>query len=309
MKNIIQSTTGALLVGVIAAGCSSKPPESEMRAADTALTNASQAIDHAAADPHVSKYASSELERATESLQQAKSAWSKKHDLQSTTHFAYLAQQRAATAQELANGRAADEAVTVAALNRDQAISVAAAARRSENAAPDTEQAQAQTQAPGELAGFAVNTAKLPPNAQPAINALADKLKNNPQEKVVIEGHTDSTGSPEHNRTLAMERAQAVRSALVRQGVDANRISVRSAGEENPIASNDTREGRRENRRAQVIIGDMESTAVGSSQGAAATASGEGEQVKSDEQQKQQRQQQQQPPQQEPQPQEEQQRE
>src|SRR5690242_17059201 len=104
MKNIIRSTTGAFLISVMAAGCSTSPPASEASAADTALTNASQAIDHAAADPQVAKYASSELDRASESLQQAKAAWSKKHDLASTTHFAYMAQQRAATAQELANG-------------------------------------------------------------------------------------------------------------------------------------------------------------------------------------------------------------
>jgi hypothetical protein len=70
-----------------------------------------------------------------------------------------------------------------------------------------------------------------------------------------------------------MSRAQAVRSALVRQGVDVSRITVRSLGEENPVTSNDTREGRRENRRAQVIIGGTE-TMVGSSQGGATSSGG-----------------------------------
>jgi outer membrane protein OmpA-like peptidoglycan-associated protein len=271
----------------MAAGCSTSPPASEATAADTALTSASQAIDHAAADPQIAKYASSELDRATESLQQAKAAWSKNHDLASTTHFAYMAQQRAATAQELANGRAAEEAVTVAALNRDQALSVAAAERRSGPTASGANTGSASVantgQAQEALAGFAFNVSTLPPNAQPAINELAARLKNNPEQKVVIEGHTDNTGDPNHNRSLALERAQAVRSALARQGIDVRRITVVSLGEENPIASNDTKEGRRENRRAQVIIGGTETMAVGSSQGGA-TASGEGDRNKSGDQ-------------------------
>lgn len=298
MKHVIQSTTGVLLASLIAAGCSTSPPASETAAADTAITNASQAIDQAAADPQVAKYASSELERATDSLQQAKSAWSKKHDLSSTTHLAYLAQQRAATAQALASGRAADEAVTVAALNRDQALSVAAAERRSNTSVASATQLTpaASTGQQEDLAGFGFDASKLPPSAQPVIDALAGTLKNNPEQKVVIEGHTDNVGDPNYNRSLALERAQAVRSALVRQGVDASRITVRSLGEQNPIASNDTREGRRENRRAQVIIGGTETTMVGSSQGAAATASGEGEQGKQNERHEDQRKQQQQPP-------------
>ena len=110
MKHIIRTSTAVLLAGLAVAGCKTSPPASEAMTADTALTNAGQAVDHAAADPHVAKYASSELDRANDSLQKAKEAWSKTHDLSATTHLAYVAQQRAVTAQELANGRAADDA-------------------------------------------------------------------------------------------------------------------------------------------------------------------------------------------------------
>src|SRR5438874_11890176 len=101
MKYIIRSTTGALLAGMIAAGCSTAPSASEQEAANTALSNAGQTIDRAAADPHVTQYASSELERANDSLAKAKTAWNDKHDLTNTMQFAYLAQQRAATAEQL----------------------------------------------------------------------------------------------------------------------------------------------------------------------------------------------------------------
>jgi outer membrane protein OmpA-like peptidoglycan-associated protein len=269
MKPIIQSGTGVLLAAMLAAGCSTTPPADQVTAADTALGNAGQAIGHAAADPQVARYANSELERANDSLGKAKAAWADKHDLEATTHFAYMAQQRAATAQELANARAAEGAVMVAAARRDTAVSRVVAETHAERKA-----AMEQS-----LAGFASGGAKLPPNATPMIDQLVGTLKDNPGSKVVIEGHTDNVGGPRTNQRLALERAQALRSVLIRHGIDASRITVRSLGEQNPVASNDTSIGRMENRRAQVIIGpDTESSMVGSSQGGAATSSGKAEQ-------------------------------
>ena len=283
MKHIIRSTTGAIVAGMIVAGCSTSPPASEVAAAQTAIGNAGQAVNQAAADPRVAKYAPGELERASDSLHKATSAWNDKHDLAATTHLAYLAQQRAATAQELANQRTAEETLTVAAAERDQALSVAAARReqappvastdRSGQPGATTEQGQRS------VAGFSTGAAKLPANAMPKIDELATTLKNNPGQNVVIEGHTDNVGSSEYNEALAMKRAETVRQALVSRGIDPNRIAVRSVGEENPVASNDTGLGRWENRSAQVMVGGMDAGMVGSSQGAgAATSSGQGEQ-------------------------------
>jgi outer membrane protein OmpA-like peptidoglycan-associated protein len=281
MKHIIRSTTAALAAGMLAAGCSTAPPANEVAAANTALGNAEQAIAKASADPHVAKYTSTELDRATDSLHKAQTAWKDKHDLAATTHFAYIAQQRAATAEELANGRAANEALAMAASNRDQAVAALMAERRSETpppAAPTASTASTEQVQQG-LEGFAFGAAKVPPKAKPTIDQLASTLKSNPDAKVVIEGHTDNVGSPAYNQTLALSRAQAVRSALVREGVEVGRIEVRGLGETNPVASNDTKEGRRENRRAQVIIEGEGTTMVGSSQGStSSTSSGEGEQ-------------------------------
>ncbi len=271
MKHIIRSTTGALAVAMIAAGCSTAPKASDVAAAESAIGNAGQAVDQAASDPHVAKYAPSELERASASLDQAKTAWSKKHDLKTTTHLAYVAQQRAATAQQLANERASEEVVRVAAVERDHAVQMAAARRP---ATPGTEVAQEG------LAGFASGKAKLPPNSARAINDLATTLRDYPDSKVVIEGHTDNVGSPTYNQTLAMKRAEAVRAALLRYKVDPSRILVGAHGETNPVASNDTSAGRRENRRVDVTIAGAESMAgtsqMGSSQGSTATTSSGG---------------------------------
>ena len=160
----------------------------------------------------------------------------------------------------------------MAAAERDQAVSVAAAERSSKPGA-GTEQGQQS------VAGFATGVAKLPANAMPKIDELATTLKNNPGRNVVIEGHTDNVGSPGYNQALAMKRAEAVRGALLSRGIDTSRIAVRSHGEENPLANNDTGLGRWENRSAQVIVGGTDVHMVGSSQGSgAATSSGQGEQ-------------------------------
>jgi len=268
MKHIIRSTSGALAVAMIAAGCSTAPKASDVAAAESAIGNAGQAVDQAAGDPHVAKYAPSELDRASASLDQAKAAWSKKHDLKTTTHLAYIAQQRAATAQQLANERASEEVVTVAAAERDHAVHMAATAKP---AAPGTEVAQQG------LAGFGSGKAKLPPSSARAINDLATTLKDNPDSKVVIEGHTDNVGGHKYNQALAMKRAEAVRAALLRYKIDPGRILVGAQGEANPVASNDTSVGRRENRRVEVTVAGVESMSggsqVGSSQGSTATTS------------------------------------
>jgi outer membrane protein OmpA-like peptidoglycan-associated protein len=253
----------ALAVGVFAAGCAHGPSASDQAAANTAIGNAGQAIDRASGDPHVSKYASSELERANDDLTKAKTAWNDKHDLQMTRHLAYLAQQRAVTAQELANGRAAEQTTVAEVSARNNAVREVVQEERTEMASA----AQHAQPAQEDLTGFRFGGAKVPPKAKPMISELANAAKADPNSKVVIEGHTDNVGSPAYNQALAMSRAQAVRSALVREGVDANRIEVRSLGEENPMASNDTKQGRSENRRAQVFIGESGATAVGSSQG------------------------------------------
>jgi outer membrane protein OmpA-like peptidoglycan-associated protein len=277
MKHIIRSATGALVAGMFVAGCSSTPSASDQANADAAIGNASQAIDHASGDPHVAKYASSELDRASESLGKAKTAWNDKHDLQATTHYAYIAQQRAATAQELASQRAADEQVAVLTQRRDRAVAMLQE-RRSEQRAEQRVEVVPGTSSGQSLAGFGFGKSTVPAHAKSELSEVASTLKSNPGQVVVIEGHTDNVGSPDYNHGLAMKRAEAVRAALVRDGVESSRITIQSQGEQNPIASNDTSDGRKENRRVQVMVGNTNETAMGSSQAGSATASGSGDQ-------------------------------
>ena len=87
------------------------------------------------------------------------------------------------------------------------------------------------------------------------INDLVDVMKNYPDLNVVIEGHTDSVGTDAYNKNLSQERADAVKKYMVEKGgIDANRLDAEGFGEERPVASNDTGEGRLQNRRVEAAV-------------------------------------------------------
>jgi len=90
---------------------------------------------------------------------------------------------------------------------------------------------------------------------QPEIERAAQLMLEHDIVSVTIEGHTDSVGSEQYNQVLSQNRAQAVADYLVRYGLDVNRIKAIGYGETVPAASNDTPEGRFENRR---VIGVVE---------------------------------------------------
>lgn len=86
------------------------------------------------------------------------------------------------------------------------------------------------------------------------LRLIAQRLLDNPEIDAEIVGHTDSIGSVKYNQKLGLRRANAVKNWLVKQGVSPNRIITSSKGELNPIASNKTKAGRAQNRRAVVVI-------------------------------------------------------
>lgn len=101
---------------------------------------------------------------------------------------------------------------------------------------------------------FATGQATITPGGMLSLNKLADILKQNPNEKVLVEGHTDNVGSPAFNRELSQRRADAVRDALMERGVSPDRIATRGLGEEFPVASNANPAGRQQNRRVDIVI-------------------------------------------------------
>jgi outer membrane protein OmpA-like peptidoglycan-associated protein len=101
---------------------------------------------------------------------------------------------------------------------------------------------------------FDVNSSSLKPGAYDEINRVANVLSQYPQTSLTISGHTDSTGSEDYNLQLSQRRADAVKNALVGQGVSAARMNTIGYGEANPIADNSTEHGRQLNRRVEIRI-------------------------------------------------------
>ena len=87
------------------------------------------------------------------------------------------------------------------------------------------------------------------------IGVVAQTLANNPDARAVVEGHTDSIGDPKYNLWLSQRRAEAVRQLLIDQyGVKSSQVTAVGRGEESPIANNRTADGRRLNRRVELIM-------------------------------------------------------
>ncbi|MDT0633930.1 OmpA family protein [Spectribacter hydrogenoxidans] len=101
---------------------------------------------------------------------------------------------------------------------------------------------------------FALNSARLTPEAQGTLDRVVRALRGQPTLRVEIAGHTDSTGSASYNQNLSQERAASVRSYLVSAGIDAFRLVARGYGETQPVASNETEYGRARNRRVEFRV-------------------------------------------------------
>jgi outer membrane protein OmpA-like peptidoglycan-associated protein len=102
---------------------------------------------------------------------------------------------------------------------------------------------------------FETGKATLLPASHALLDEVAKMLKDNPQvELISVEGHTDSTGSPDFNRKLSQQRAESVAKYLTSKGVKAARMEPKGFGPDRPIADNETDAGREANRRVEFNI-------------------------------------------------------
>lgn len=102
---------------------------------------------------------------------------------------------------------------------------------------------------------FPVDHDALSPEAEARLAELVQRLKSeNRNVYLEIQGHTDASGDADYNMSLGQARAEAVRRYMSREGIALNRMSTISYGEDSPVASNDTPEGRSQNRRVAIIV-------------------------------------------------------
>jgi outer membrane protein OmpA-like peptidoglycan-associated protein len=222
------------------------------------LVRAEAAYSDASTDPLIRQYAAAQLHDAEVSLQRAQERWDDDHDAEEMQHLGYVVERqvdiaRVTAQKELAKGEtnALRSSVT------DEVLK----ARERELALLRQELTMIQSRTsergivltiPDVL--FEVDKADLKASAQRDLVAIAAYLKEYPDQKVLIEGHTDSTGTEAYNHELSLRRGTAVETFFLRNGVDPQRLQVRGLGEDHPIASNATTSGRQQNRRVEVVM-------------------------------------------------------
>ena len=243
------------LIGTVTlvAACAGRSGES--------LEEARRAVDAARSDQDVLAHAPEQLQESEQALDRSDSAFRSGADQDQIDHLAYVAEQRAAVAEAVADERVALAEIEEFGGERD-ALVLDARDRQIRVLETELAELQAQRTERGLVVTlsddilFDVDQAELKPGGQQQLARVADFLRNHPDRGVVVEGHTDSTASDTYNLALSQRRANAVEDFLITQGVEPTRISARGYGEQLPVATNDTAAGRQQNRRVELVVLD-----------------------------------------------------
>lgn len=99
---------------------------------------------------------------------------------------------------------------------------------------------------------FDIGKSIVKPEGYPVIDQIAEYLHENMNTRIVVEGHTDNTGSAEKNQTLSEKRAESIKAELIKRGIAANRLETKGYGASKPIGDNNTKAGRTQNRRVTI---------------------------------------------------------
>jgi len=275
----INMIIGLLTISIIT-GCGGPPQNNPL------LSQAQTEYKKAESDPVIVSKAPVALKEAEEALEQSEKIWKEKGKKEMIEHYAYIAQQKTKIAEETANLNAAQDEVGRAEAERNQVLIEArraeaiAAEKRAQKALGEVksvrEEAERAREEARELADrlsemearqsergmvltlsdvlFDFDSATLKSGANKAVNELASFMQEYPKRTIQIEGFTDSIGSAEYNQNLSQRRAEALKNALMNNGVSGQRIRTIGYGKEYPVASNATEAGKQQNRRVEIII-------------------------------------------------------
>lgn len=284
MNTSIIAKTGLALALAHAAGCATASAPKELTTARASYMQAQQgaAATHDPADLHTAKKA----------MDAAEHSFKEDGDTQMTRDLAYTADRRARIAEARGNASKATEnqKETIADMHTAQTARLGQATKKLEQQDQTMQNQATQIAAEKEarlaaekraaqltadlakfasikedsrgtvitLSGgvlFASGKAELLPAAQLKLNSVADALiQQDPDSKMVVEGHTDSQGGEAYNQDLSQRRAQTVRDYLVSRGVAADRATAQGFGPSRAIADNKSAEGRANNRRVEIVV-------------------------------------------------------
>jgi outer membrane protein OmpA-like peptidoglycan-associated protein len=274
-RSITVIVASAFGLGILS-GCASKPPPPELQDARAAYARAQSGA--------AARGSPSDLVQAREALDGAEKKYAKDPGSEEVKTLAYVATRKAESAESggrAAKARAQQEEAEKALLRTQTAQAESEAGKQKQAAgiaerrakvalgrlglAAKDEPRGTVITIPGESM-FATNKAEILPAAKAHLTEIANGIKKVLAEgspldkgrKVQLIGHTDNVGSDQHNLDLSKRRAEAVRAFFVAHGIDAAMTEADGRGEAEPVASNETREGRANNRRVEVVITPVE---------------------------------------------------
>ena len=287
-----------VMAALLVAACATTSPQSE-----SALAQAQSAVQTLEPDPLAAQTAGKPLQDARDALAAALKAQQDHRPPDEVVHLAYLARRRAEIGEAIVAETRAHNQMADAQTRRDQVLMASrereAAAARAQASSAEAQAAAAQNQAAaarnqaaaandqaaaaqaqladlqakqtergmvltlGSNVLFDTASDTLKPGADEALNRVAQFLQSQPAVKLRIEGHTDSRGSDSYNEALSQRRAQAVARALMDRGVDPSRLQAVGRGMEVPVATNDSAEGRQQNRRVELIFSNLQGQFAG----------------------------------------------
>lgn len=262
-----------LALALFAAGCASTPK------ADPEVSALRSKLTELQSNTQLAPYAPTAVADADRAVSAAEAAVSSKKDKGTIEQLTYLANSKIDVATAQAQQRLGEEQFKQLSDQRNQVLldarsqEAAAAKAAAASAKADAEAARAQAEmlrrqiselnakqtdrglvvTLGDVL-FSTGKSDLKSGATANLNKLVAFLKQYPERSVIIEGHTDSTGSDEINQKLSEQRANAVKAFLVSGGIEETRISTAGKGKADPVADNKTASGRQQNRRVEIVI-------------------------------------------------------